>query len=66
MASITKIMTSHFAISIEKPAIPRAPSTYATSANIKKTIANPIKSGIFHSPSGCLIKLIIILKVFII
>ena len=47
IASITKIMTSHFAISIEKPAIPLAPSTNATSANIRKTTASPIKSARF-------------------
>jgi|GEM_PF-3250173 hypothetical protein len=51
IASIIKIIMSHFAISIEKPATPRAPSTYAINANIRKTTASPIKSGIFHSPS---------------
>jgi len=67
IASTIKIITSHFAISIDKPATPRAPSIYAINANIRKTTASPIKSGIFHSPSDYLInKSIIILKVFII
>lgn len=67
IASIIKIITSHFAISIEKPATPRAPSIYAINANIRKATASPIKSGIFHSPSEYLAnKLIIRLKVFII
>jgi hypothetical protein len=43
-------MTSHFAISIEKPAIPRAPNINAISANIKNVTASPIKSAIFQSP----------------
>ena len=43
-------MTSHFAISIEKPAIPRAPSIYAINANTKSITASPIKSAIFYSP----------------
>jgi hypothetical protein len=46
MASITKIIISHFAISIEKPAIPRAPNMYATNANIRKNIARLIKPAI--------------------
>ena len=48
---MTKIMMSHFAISIEKPATPRAPNMYATSANIRKSIARPIKPGMF-TPRG--------------
>jgi|GEM_PF-5035029 hypothetical protein len=44
-------MMSHFAISIEKPAIPLAPNMYAMSANIRKNIASPIKPAIFHSPT---------------
>ncbi|AKB44186.1 hypothetical protein MSKOL_1901 [Methanosarcina sp. Kolksee] len=51
IASMIKIMTSHFAISIDKPATPLAPNIYAINANIKKTTASPIKSAIFHSPS---------------
>ena len=43
-------MTSHFAIYIEKPAIPRAPNINAISANIKNVTASPIKSAIFQSP----------------
>jgi hypothetical protein len=39
MAITTKIITSHFAISIEKPAIPRAPRMNATRARIRKTTA---------------------------
>jgi len=39
MAMTTKIITSHFAISMEKPAIPRAPSMNATRARIRKTTA---------------------------
>jgi hypothetical protein len=50
IASMMKIITSHFAISIEKPAIPRAPNTYATSAKIRKTTASPIKSAAFTPP----------------
>jgi hypothetical protein len=42
-----KIITSHLAISIEKPAIPRAPSIYAINAKIKRTTASPIKSAMF-------------------
>lgn len=42
-------MISHFAISIEKPAIPRAPNIYAINANIRKNTARPIKPGMFHS-----------------
>jgi hypothetical protein len=48
MARITKIITSHFATVIENPAIPFAPSTYATTANIRNNTANPIKSAIIH------------------
>jgi len=48
MASITKIITSHFAMVIEKPAIPFAPSTNATSAKMRNNTANPIKSAIIH------------------
>jgi len=67
IASIMKIITSHFAIFMDKPAIPLAPKIYATSAKIKNTIASPIKSGIFYSPYGCLTtKFIIRLEVFII
>lgn len=67
IASITKIITSHFAIVIEKPAIPRAPNIYAINAKIKNTTANPIRSAIFYSPNLHLTdKLIIRLKVFII
>jgi len=50
IASIIKIIISHFAISIEKPAIPCAPKIYAINASIKKNIARPIKPAIF-SPS---------------
>ncbi len=46
IASTTKIIINHFAISIEKPAIPVAPNTYATNANNKKNTARPIKLGI--------------------
>jgi len=49
-ASITKIMMSHFAISIEKPATPLAPSIYAINANTKRATASPIKSTIFNPP----------------
>jgi len=56
-------MMSHLAISIDNPATPRAPSIYATSANIRKTTASPIKSTML-TPNGYLVKLIIILKVF--
>ena len=52
IASMTKIITSHFAISIEKPAIPRAPNTYAINANTKKVTASPIKPGMFHPSIG--------------
>jgi len=45
IANMTKIIINHFAISIEKPAIPVAPNTYAMNANIKKNIARPIKLG---------------------
>ena len=48
MASITKIITSHFAMVIEKPAIPFAPSTNATRAKMRNNTANPIKSAIIH------------------
>jgi hypothetical protein len=48
IARITKIITSHFAMVIEKPAIPFAPSTNATSAKMRNNIANPIKSAIIH------------------
>ncbi len=51
IASMTKIIINHFAISIEKPAIPVAPNTYAMNANIKKNIARPIKLGIIEPPS---------------
>lgn len=47
IASITKIIISHFAISIEKPAIPCAPNIYAIKASIKKNIARPIKPVMF-------------------
>jgi hypothetical protein len=52
---MTKIMMSHFAISIEKPATPRAPNMYATSANIRKSIARPIKPGMF-TPVDMIVK----------
>ena len=48
MASIIKIITSHFAMVIEKPAIPFAPNTNATSAKMRNNTANPIKSAIIH------------------
>jgi hypothetical protein len=38
IASMTKIIINHFAIFIEKPAIPVAPNKYATNANIKKML----------------------------
>ena len=48
MASMIKIITSHFAIVMEKPAIPLAPNIYATSAKMRNNTANPIKSAIIH------------------
>ena len=39
MATMTKIITSHFAISIVKPAIPRMPRIKNTKASIRKTTA---------------------------
>jgi hypothetical protein len=50
MASITKIIISHFAISIEKPATPRAPNIYAINASIIKNIARLNKPSIFIPP----------------
>jgi hypothetical protein len=46
IASIMNIITSHFARSIEKPAIPRAPSMNAIKAMTRKNTAAPIKSTI--------------------
>jgi hypothetical protein len=48
MASMIKIITSHFAMVIENPAIAFAPSTYATSAKMRNNTANPIKSATIH------------------
>jgi hypothetical protein len=47
--SITKTIIRIFAISIVKPAIPLAPSRYATKAMIRKRIASPSRSTIFDS-----------------
>jgi hypothetical protein len=51
IASTTKIITNHFAISIVKPATPLAPNINATNANTRNKTASPIKSGIFYSSS---------------
>ena len=48
MASMIKIITSHFAMVMENPAIPFAPNTNATSAKMRNNTANPIKSAIIH------------------
>jgi len=48
IARMIKMITSHFAMVIENPAIPFAPSTYATSAKMRNNIANPIKSATIH------------------
>jgi hypothetical protein len=48
IASMIKMITSHLAIVIENPAIPFAPSTYATSARMRNNTANPIKSATIH------------------
>ena len=52
IASTTKIITNHFAISIEKPATPRASNINATNANTRNKTASPINPGIFHSSNG--------------
>jgi hypothetical protein len=46
IANIINIITSHFAISMEKPATPCAPNIYATKAITRNTIAALIKSTI--------------------
>jgi hypothetical protein len=49
MARMMKIIMSHFAMVIENPAIPFAPSIKATSARMRNKIAKPIKSAMFTS-----------------
>lgn len=48
MASTIKIITSHFAMSIDNPATPFAPSINATRAKMRNTTANPINVAIIH------------------
>jgi hypothetical protein len=48
MASTMKMITSHFAIDIEIPATPRAPSSAKTNASMKNKMANPSKSAIIY------------------
>ena len=45
-----KIITNHFAIVIDNPAIPLAPNMKATTAKIINNIASPIRSAIFLLP----------------
>jgi hypothetical protein len=49
IARMMKIIMSHFAMVMENPAIPFAPSIKATSARMRNKIAKPIKSAIFTS-----------------
>lgn len=50
IASTMKMITSHFAIDIDIPATPRAPSKAKTSASTKKRIARPTRPFTMLSP----------------